>query len=157
VSSLASIGNASGQTFGAEGGEGRGCSVSKALHVARTLGSKLVLYSRYAASAWDVRLLKVPMPRSNPIRYFLLSPANIAGVRGQLLTGSNARSALAARLRGCAAPARPWASCSHLLAVSTFGQSCNMVGCLPLLRPAGAECLSLPVAAGWYLPTRSSL
>ena len=44
------------------------------------------------------------MPQSNPIRYFLLSPANIAGVRGQLLTGSNARSALAARLRGAGAP-----------------------------------------------------
>ena len=44
------------------------------------------------------------MPQANPIRYFLLSPANLAGVRGQLLTASPARSVLAARLRGAGAP-----------------------------------------------------
>jgi hypothetical protein len=46
----------------------------------------------------------VPIPQSVPVRYFLLSPASIAGVRGQLLTGSNARSALATRLRGVGVP-----------------------------------------------------
>jgi hypothetical protein len=44
------------------------------------------------------------MPRSQPQRYFLLSPARLAGVRGQRVTEENAASDLACRLRARGVP-----------------------------------------------------
>jgi hypothetical protein len=47
---------------------------------------------------------KARIPSPLPRRFFLLSPANIAGIRGRRLTDANAGSALAGRLRGDGVP-----------------------------------------------------